>query len=344
MDLRVQVETMSRFKVALVHIDADAPEMPGWVRDDLQRQGVELVIHECRTSDELAQFAGNADVVWLFGAGDVVTAANIDLLQRCGAIIRSGSGTDTVPVEEATKRGIMVANTPEATNDAVSDHAIGLLFAFLRQIVRQDRAVRSGTWAPKSIWPNCLTGQTLGLVGFGNVGRLVARKLSGFQMKVLAYDPYVDPAQMAECGVQAETLEGALRQADFVSVHCPLTAETYHLIGERELRWLKPTAVLVNTSRGSVIDEPVLVRALRERWFAGAALDVLEAEPPPPDHPLFQMDNVVLTPHVAGFYDRFWDNMWRLSVETVTDLACGRWPRSYVNRNVKPRWALALRQ
>jgi D-3-phosphoglycerate dehydrogenase len=334
---------MLSFKAALVYLEA--PEVPAWVIEQLTTQGIELVVHECKDSDELSRYAGDADVVWLFGGGHVVTAASIGVLRRCGAIIRTGSGTDTIPVEEATRLGIVVANTPGAVNNSVAEHAIALLLALGRRVVRTDRLVRSGIWEPRRNYPDWhLSGQTLGLIGFGNIGRCLVEKMSGFKLKILAYDPYVEPSDLLKHGVVAETLEGVLSQADFVSIHCPLKKETHHLIGERELRLMKPKALLINTSRGSLIDEPALVRALQEGWIAGAALDVLEVEPAPRDHPLFKLENVVLTPHIGGYSDRFWHDLWVLSVETLIDLAQGRWPRSYVNHGLRPRWALTDRK
>jgi D-3-phosphoglycerate dehydrogenase / 2-oxoglutarate reductase len=262
---------------------------------------------------------------------------NLAAMERCWAIVRTGSGTDNVPVDEATRRGIVVANTPAAFSDAVSDHAIALMFAVVRRIVALDRAVRLGRWAPAQAGPlNSLRGQTLGLVGFGHIARQVVRKLSGFDMKVLAHDPHVGDKVMAAHGVEPVALEALLAAADFVSLHCPLTTETRHLIGEKELRLMKRTAVLVNTSRGAVVDERALVRALTEGSIAAAGLDVLENEPPAADHPLLRLDNVVLTPHAAALSADGVELRWRLSVETLTALARHQWPASCVNPQVCP--------
>src|SRR5262249_35470421 len=209
------------------------------------------------------------------------------------AILRTGSGTDNVPVEEATRRQILVANTPAAMSDGVSDHLIALLFTVIRRIAELDRAVRQGRWVQGLVQPlNSVQGLTLGLVGFGHTAREVVRKLSGFEMRVLAHDPYVAAKTIAALGVTSADLHDLLIESDYVSLHCPLTADTRHLIGERELRLMKPSAVLLNTSRGPVIDEAALVRALREGWIAAAGLDVLEYEPPAPDNPLLGLDNV----------------------------------------------------
>jgi phosphoglycerate dehydrogenase-like enzyme len=144
---------------------------------------------------------------------------------------------------------------------------------------------------------------------------------------------------MAGYDVLSADLDSLLKESDFVSVHCPLLPSTRHLINERTLRLMKPTAVLINTSRGPVVDEPALIRALTEKWIAAAGLDVFEQEPIAPDNPLLKLSNVVVTPHIAGYSDEFWNNFWKLSVETAIDLSKGQWPHSYVNHDVQPRWS-----
>jgi D-3-phosphoglycerate dehydrogenase len=332
---------MSGFKVALVGLDGQT--VPDWVAATLARENIDLVSRECLTDEDLVRCAGDSDVVWLFGGSRVVTARNLPLLRRCGAIVRTGSGTDNVPVEAATQLGIVVANTPDALSEAVSDHAVGLLFAALRQIAVQDRTVRTGVWDRSRARPRwTLRGRTLGLVGFGRIARALVRKLSGFELMALAHDPLVSAEVMAQHGARAAGLDEVLSAADVLSIHCPLTEQTRHLIDERALRRMKPTAVLLNTARGPVIDERALVQALGEGWIAAAGLDVLEQEPPDPASALLKLDNVVLTPHVAAYSDEYLESCWRLSVETVLALANGRWPRAYVNRPEKPRWSLTF--
>ena len=325
------------FKVSLVGIDGD--HVPEWVYAELKKAKIDFVFKPCKSRAELAEVGGDADVIWVFGNHESVYKENLDVLKKCGAIIRTGSGTDNIPVAEATKLGIIVANTPLAASDTVADHAIGLLFAVTRQIVNQDRLVRAGKWDRNLAWPNYhLRGQTLGLIGFGHIARLVARKMSGFDMKLVSHDPVVGPEVMAPFNVKALPFDALLKEADYVFVHTPLLPTTRHLINERALRQMKPTAVLINTSRGPVVDEPALIRALTEKWIAAAGLDVFEQEPIDPANPLLELDNVVVTPHIAGYSDIFWHSFWRHSVDTAVDMAEGRWPRSYVNPDVKPRW------
>ena len=333
---------MEHFKVALV--DLDGQVVPKWVPETLAKEGIELIVAECKTARELAQHARAADVVWLFGGSRILTARSLALIPRCWGIIRTGSGTDNVPVEEATRRGIVVANTPGAVSDGASDHLVGLLFAVVRRITALDRAVRAGQWDHALAPPlNSVQGRTLGLIGFGHIARDVRRKLAGFEMRVVAYDPYVDPDTMASQGVHAVGLDALLSESDFVSLHCPLTKETRHLIGERELRVMKPSAVLLNSSRGALVDESALVRALAEGWIAAAGLDVVEREPPAADSPLLKLENVVITPHAAGLSANGVEARWQLSIETVIALAHRRWPASCVNREVRPRVQLEER-
>jgi D-3-phosphoglycerate dehydrogenase len=317
----------------VVLVDTDGQKVPDWVRDSIEREGIELVVRDCATRADLATYAADADVVWLFGGSRVLQGGNLSAATRCRAILRTGSGTDNVPIEEATRRGIVVANTPAAISDAVSDHLIALLFAVTRRVAEFDRAIRQGRWGQpvvRGLRP--VRGQTLGLVGFGHAAREVARKLGGFDMKVLAVDPFVPTEAVTAAGATAATLPELLAAADFVSLHCALTPQTRHLIGERELRQMKPSAVLLNTSRGPVVDQSALVRALREGWIAGAGLDVLEDEPPAADNPLFGLENVVLTPHVAGYSAVGTEARWKFSVEAVLAFARGEQPRSRVNR------------
>jgi len=329
---------MKRFKVILV--DEPNGPIPAWVLEAFEKEGIEFVAQVCGSNEDLARHAGDADVVWVWGSR-VVTAESLAGLPQVGGIIRTGSGTDNVPVDEATRRGIVVANTPEAHNDAVSNHAIALLLAIIRDILHRDRDVRAGEWSRARWHSPHLYGRTLGLIGFGLIARLVAKKMRGFDLNILAYDPFVGAEVMAAESVRLADVDTILAESDFVFLHCPLTADTYHLIGERELRRMKPTAILINTARGPVVDEPALVRALTEGWIAAAGLDVLEQEPPDPNNPLFKLENVVITPHIAGQSDEDLDRSWRLATDSALAMARGHWPRSYVNRSVKPRLNLA---
>ncbi|MGI8979708.1 MAG: C-terminal binding protein [Pirellulaceae bacterium] len=328
-------------KVALV--DLDGQVVPYWVPETLKREGIELVIRQCNTREELAQHAADADIVWLFGGSRVLHGGSLAAVPRCWAIVRTGSGTDNVPIEEATARGIVVANTPAALSDGVSDHVIALVMALVRRLPKADREVRAGIFDQTLVHPlNAFGGRTFGLVGFGYIAREVARKLSGFGLKWLVHDPFIKADELATMGVQSVSLETLLSESDYISLHCPLTLSTLHFIGEPQLRRMKPSAILINTSRGPVVDEPALVRALTQGWIAAAGLDVFEQEPPALDNPLLKLENVILTPHSAGRSGDGMEPRWRTSVETVLALARRRWPPSCVNRDVKPATNLSV--
>jgi D-3-phosphoglycerate dehydrogenase len=264
---------------------------------------------------------------------------NLTHLEKCGAILRTGSGTDNVDISAATQLGIIVANTPHVTVDPVADQTISMLFSLVRQVTRQDRMIRHGVWNAAPAMPlRRFRGATLGLIAFGRIPQAIVRKLSGFGMSFIAYDPYVSSDVMASLGVKRVSLPELLQTADYVSVHCPLTEDTVRLLGEPQFRLMQPHAVFINTSRGAVVDELALTRALQESWIAAAALDVLEKEPPEFNNPLLTMENVILTTHNGGFSDVFPEDMCEASVEVLLDLKARRWPRSVVNPGVRPRW------
>lgn len=332
---------MGRFKVAL--IDRSPEQVPGWVPEELEAAGIDYIAEPCATVDDLKRVASDVDVLWIYGGNRLARGENLDLLSRCGAIIRSGSGVDVIDVDGATARGMLVCNTPLAHNGPVSDHAIALMFAVGRQIVTGDRVTRDGDWKVREKYrPEWhLNNQTLGVLGFGHIPRQLVQKLKGFNLTVLVFDPYIDDATLADFNAQRVELDELLQRSDVVSIHTPLTAETHHLFNERTLGLMKKDAILINTARGPIVEEAALYKALTEGWIAGAGLDVFEEEPSPADNPLFQLDNVVVTPHTAGISDESVEATWRLSVEMVRQMAEGKFPRSYVNRTVKPRWALA---
>jgi glyoxylate reductase len=212
-------------------------------------------------------------------------------------------GVDNVDLEAATARSIPVGHTPGVLTKAVADMALALLMAAARRIPEGIEKVRAGewrTWEPLGLLGADVWEATLGIVGIGRIGTAVARRARGFAMRVLYHDRVRKPELEAELGLEYTELDDLLAQADFVSLHCPLTPETHHLIGEQKLRRMKPTAILINTSRGPVVDTDALVRALREGWIAAAALDVTDPEPLPPDHPLLVLPNCIVVPHIAS--------------------------------------------
>jgi phosphoglycerate dehydrogenase-like enzyme len=310
---------MQSFTVALVTKQPD--EIPAWVAEALGDAGIRLMVRRCTTPQELLDHAGLADALWTVGANTCITADLLPRLPRCRALLRSGSGLDDLPVAEARALGWQVLSTPEAIAEAVAEHAVAMLLALVRQLAGHDRAVRRGEWDSSPAWARWqATGGTLGLIGFGLIAREVVRMVAGFRMRVIAHDPHVDPDDMRRLGVTPVSLDELLRRSDFVSVHCPLSPATRHLLGAAAFAALKPGAILVNTSRGGVIDEAALLAALREGRVGAAALDVLEQEPPAADHPLLRMENVLVSPHVAAFADGFERRFWQASITKLAAL------------------------
>jgi D-3-phosphoglycerate dehydrogenase len=283
--------------------------------------------------------AGEADLLDAVPAADgllvcyaPITARVIARMSRCRIIARYGIGVDNVDVPAATARGITVTNVPDYCIDEVSDHALALLLACARRVPWLAARVRAGGWDAGDAAPvHRLRGQVLGLVGFGKIPRKLAEKAAPLGLALLAYDPYVSAEEMRRHGVRAADLGALLAEADFLSVHAPLLPETRGLIGEAQLRAMKRTAYLINTARGPLVAEAALIRALEERWIAGAALDVLEHEPPAPDHPFRRLDSVLLTPHVAFFSQESVRELQRKAAEEVARALRGEPARSPVN-------------
>ncbi len=256
---------------------------------------------------------------------------------RLEVVGRPGAGVDSVDVWAATEMGIPVVYTPEGPTESVVEHALGFMLMLAKQMRSADAAVRGGDFAFRTrVQGTELWGKTLGIIGGGRIGsRLASVCSSGFDMRVLLYDPYLTPAQATACGgALCSSLEQVLRESDFVSIHTPLTPETRGAIGAQEVSWMKPTAFLVNTSRGPVVDESALIKALQEGRIAGAGLDVFEKEPPDPDSPLFELDNVVLSPHMASFTDEGRYRMGVTVAEQVLQVLRGECPRYLANPDV----------
>ena len=227
----------------------------------------------------------------------------IEKLEKCRVISRYGVGYDNVDVETATSKGIWVARVPDYCLEDVSDQAMALLLGCVRKVAFKDRRIRQGSWNLHKEQPSFrIAGKTLGLVGYGAIARTLHRKMSGFGLeRVLAFDPYLDPEKIAENGAEPVDLSRLLKESDYLSVHAPLNEETRGLIGRRELALMKATAILVNTSRGPLVDENAVAEALAEGKIASAGLDVFASEPLPPESPLLKLANVVLSDH-AGWY------------------------------------------
>ena len=285
---------------------------------------------------ELAEAVRGAD--GLITGGVRVTAAVIAAMPDCRGIVTASVGFDHIDLETATARGIPVAHVPDFCSREVADQTMGLLLATMRKIVVLDRALRDGTWDRAMLAPMEPTyGKTLGIIGLGRIGRQVARRAAAFELRLLAADPYVDAATAAEYGADLVPLDRLLRESDIVSVHTPLTPETRHLLSADEFGVMKPSAIVLNTARGPVVDEAALIAALRAGRLAGAGLDVFEQEPIAPDNPLLAMDNVVVSPHAGGYSEESIRTVRRLAAEEMARILRGERPRNLVNRELLER-------
>lgn len=298
-------------------------------RDLLAPLGAELVLAPCNGDPgAVAAAIGDADAVLV--RESPITGAAIAASPRLAGIVRYGIGTDNIDIAEAARRRIYVANLPDYGTEDVSDHAMALLLAVARRIVTRDAYVRGGGWFTGSKEKiHRVAGKTLGLVGYGRIARAFERKMRGFGVsRILAYDPY---AQLP-AGVEAAAIEDICRKSDYVSLHAPLTPDTRHMLDAARLRLMKPTAIIVNTSRGALIDETALIEALRSGRIFGAGLDVFEDEPPARDNPLLGLPNVVLTDHAGWYSEESVAELQRKAAEAVREILLGRAPVNWVNR------------
>jgi D-3-phosphoglycerate dehydrogenase/(S)-sulfolactate dehydrogenase len=300
-----------------------------WLREH-GCETVHRVYRGPRSHEELVELFHDVDGAII--ASDRVSAAVMDAAPRLRVIARPGVGYDSVDVAAATERGIAVCNMPGVNRTAVAELTIAQLLLCARRIPPNIDDVRAGSW--RRLEGRELRGATLGLIGLGTIGKAVAELARCFAMSILAYDKHPD-AEFAEAhGVRYVGIETLLRESDFVSVHMFLDADTRHWIDEAKLALMKPTAYLINTARGPVVDEAALGRALRDRVIAGAALDVVEVEPLPADSPLRELDNVYVTPHIGGVTREARERSGWGAARNVLDILDGHEPTNVVNPEV----------
>jgi D-3-phosphoglycerate dehydrogenase len=286
-----------------------------------------------KPEDFLAQ-AADCDALLNTYAGPI-TADVMAKMPKCRIIARYGIGVDTIDLDAATKAGIIVTNNPTYCIEEVAEHTMALLLDSARKIAFYDRLVRGGTWAVPPGKPLYrLVGRTLGLVGFGNIARQVAVRAAAFGMKILYADPFVKDGQFSEPGRKVE-LPDLYKESDFVSVHPPLTPQTRGMINDDAFSRMKPGAVLINCSRGPVVDTAALVRALDAKKIAGCALDTTDPEPLPDPHPLRGRDNVIINPHVAWYSETAMVGLQAGAPNEVRRVLSGEWPVNVVNKAVK---------
>ncbi|BCV25894.1 C-terminal binding protein [Gelria sp. Kuro-4] len=317
---------MAEFKVVLT--DNIFPDL-NLERDMLAAAGAELVLAD--PERDLAEELKDADAV--INTYAKLPASVIEKLERCRLIIRNGIGVDTIDVAAASQKGIMVANIPTYCLEEVATHATALILACNRKVVFLNGKVKAGIWNVKLAIPiQAPEASVVGLAGFGRIPRSVSRKVKALGFDVIAYDPYVAQADADVYGVTMVDFSTLLAKSDYISIHCPLTAETRGMFDYEAFRKMKRSAYLINTARGAVVKEKDLVAALRDGLIAGAALDVLETDGIAPDHPFLEMENVILTPHAAWYSEQSILRRRTQTVEEVIKVLKGGEPTSFVNR------------
>tara|TARA_B100000029_G_scaffold515005_1_gene620023 strand:+ start:368 stop:1468 length:1101 start_codon:yes stop_codon:yes gene_type:complete len=350
-------------KKIIVQLPLTAKEAPGWDEkstdlptgdfaliqeryrlelDALKSVNAEILEIPPDNVENLIEAARDADAI-LVSWGVYLDEAIITQLDKCVILAVGSVGTDMVDVEAATRAGIVVTNTPDVFIEETADHTLMLLLAAGRRLREIDEIVRKGQWAkgrPILAKLPRLWGQTLGIIGFGNIGTAVARRAKAFGFHIIAHDPYVSELKITGEGVEPVSFAEVLERSDYLTLHTPLSTETTKLIGSLELDVMKKTAILVNCSRGGVVDEPALIDALENGTIAGAGLDVLEKEPPHPNNPLLSLSNVVLTPHAASATTRMRPAGRERAAREVALALQGKWPMSAVNPSVLPRTPL----
>jgi glyoxylate reductase len=286
-----------------------------------------VIIERAKSIDALATLLSDKIDTEVFDAGP-----------RLKIVSQLAVGFDNIDIPEATRRGIYVTNTPEVLTDTTADFAWALLMAVARRVVEADRYVRTGQW--KVGWhPDMMAGRdiheaTIGIVGAGRIGYAVAKRARGFDMKILFYDVVPRPEMEKDFGARRVDVDELFKKADFVSIHVPLMKETYHLVNEDKLKLMKKTAYLINNSRGPVVDEKALHKALKEGWIAGAGLDVFEQEPTPTNNPLLKFDNIVVAPHISSATLETRSKMAEMVADNLIFFFEGRKPPNLVNPDV----------
>jgi D-3-phosphoglycerate dehydrogenase len=317
-------------------VEAFAPRY----RDVIESAGLRLVFPpkgdaNILTPAELEILLAGVDAT--IAGSEPYTAELFAMHPQLKVVARVGVGFDSVDTVAATNAGVAVCTAPGTNQESVAEHVFAMMLGFTRHLVTRVNTIRAGGWPRHFSLP--MRGQTLGLAGIGRIGKAVATRAVAFGMTVIAYDPQPDAAFAAAHGIRLVSFGELLMQSDFLSLHLPLVPATKHMMNAESFAKMKPTAVLVNSSRGGLVDEAALVAALREKRLAGAVLDVLEQEPPPANHPLVAFDNVLVTPHAAGVDVKSIGDMARSAAEAIASLWKGEWPaEKVVNPDVKSRF------
>lgn len=305
-------------------------------RPIIEGAGFDLVAAQCKSEDELIEVAHDADAVICQYAR--VGEKTIKAFTNCRLIARYGIGVDIVDVQAATRHNILVTNIPDYCVDEVADHAMAMLLACIRKLRAFDKAARDGIWRWQAGQPiHRMRGSILGLLAFGKIARAIAKRAKPFGVELMAYDPYVAKEEFASYHVTPVSFSDLIEQVDYLMIQVPLTPETESMIAEAQFKKMKPTSVLINTSRGPLVDNAALYRALKEGWIAAAGIDDTVEEPAKkkdwkPDNPLFELDNIIITPHAAYYSEESIEEARRCASEEVVRVLSGHPPLSPVNR------------
>jgi len=304
------------------------------------REHAEVDVKTGLKPEELIPIIGDYDALAVRSQTQV-TAEVIKAGQKLQIIGRAGVGIDNIDVEAATQQGIIVVNAPTGNTVSAAEHAIALMFALARNIPRANTSLKSGEWRRSEFMGTEIRGKTLGLIGLGNVGSEVARRVRGMEMRLIGNDPFVSDEYAKKLQVELVPMEQLLKESDFISLHLPLTPQTKGLIGAKELELIKPTARIINTARGALIDEEVLANAVKEKKIAGAAVDVFPKEPAT-ESPLFGVDNIIVTPHLGASTSEAQVLASTDIAEQIIDVAQGKLPRYAVNAPFIPPEMLSV--
>jgi len=316
-----------RYRVVITDCDHGSVEEE---KKEFGLLGAELVLAQVRKEEELIRVCKEAD--GLINQYALLTRRVLENLPKCKVVARYGVGVDSIDLKAATDLGIIVANVPDYCVDEVASHTVAMILTLARKTAFFDRKVKSNQWDFTQGMPiDRIQGKTLGLIGCGRIGLEVAKRISPFGVKVLAFDPYI---QKAERGIELTDLGTILKRSNFISIHCPLNDSTHHLIGEREFQIMEKRPLLINTSRGPIIKEKALIKALEEGRISGAGLDVLETEPPDSGNPMLEMENVIFSPHVGFYSEESISELKQRTAKNVADVLSGKKPSSVANREV----------
>ena len=330
---------MERFRYQVMITDCDHGSIEE-EKEELGRIGTELILAQIRKEEDLIRVCKEAD--GLINQYAILNRNVLDHLTKCKVVARYGVGVDSIDLKAATDLGIIVANVPDYCIDEVASHAVAMLLTLIRKTVFFDRKVKSSHWDFRQGPPiHRIQGKTLGLIGCGKIGFEVAKRMSAFGVKVITFDPYLE--KVSE-GIELEDFDTVLKESDFISIHCPLNDSTRHLIGDEALKKMEKKPMIINTSRGPIVDERALIQALEQGLISGAGLDVLEKEPPDDQNSLLKMENVILSPHVGFYSEESISELKRRTAKNVADVLRGKRPASVVNREVlgKTRATLSM--